>query len=177
MFCEHRRPAILRKQTSSTKRLRLSSPICFSSEEYVEDNKSVAPGHDQNLHYTVDENRLDPTKASFDLLPDLPLISILEKVPLVDLLPLRVLSRRINDIANTSVIKQRSTLHLMSYYDPNLNSNYLRVRFDLSRFFDIDLLSFDFFIGIDDNVYIKWISEQKNGEPWTKVREKQFSVF
>lgn len=162
MHPSRRRPAILQLQPISAKRLRLSG----------EDTRFESEGPRHNLHH--DDGHIQktdgesgsfvPSKPNYDRLPDLPLISILEKIPLVDLLPLRVLSQRFDNIASTMVIKKRSALNLVSYYDSNLSSTYARTRFDLSRFLDIDLHSPDFIIGIDETVYRKWIAENKGGE-------------
>ena len=116
-----------------------------------------------------DEIYINQTEPSYDHLPHLPLITLLEKLPLVDLLPLRAVCQRWDDFATNIVAKKRKHLYLSSYYRTEYEKatfkDNVRVRIDLSRFLEINLVSFDFIIGIDETLFIEW--QQDKG---TKVR-------
>src|SRR4051812_26512971 len=82
MLCKRPRSETPQRITrSSAKRVRLLE--CSTSVENFENQTSKTPHHDQQTLMT----------SKLELLPDLPLIAILEKVPLVDILPLRAVSR------------------------------------------------------------------------------------
>lgn len=155
-------PSILQRKVISAKKPRLEdTPFsAVSICHYCNHNQKAGDGR-----------HINQTKPSYDVLPHLPLISLLEKLPLVDLLPLRAVCQRWNHFATNIVVKKRTRLCLASYYSneyENATRN-IRIRIDLARFLDVDLTKFDFIIGICETIYLEWLEDSVTTEV-TKVK-------
>lgn len=167
MFSKRCYPHILRRGVTLAKKPRLEEATVSASiyREYSAEEENCG-----------EESPIDQIKSSYHLMPHLPLIALLEKLPLVDLLPLRAVCQRWDDLATNIVVKKRTHLCLTSYYNTVYEKatqyDNVRVRIDLSRFMNVDLTSFDFIIGIDETLYREWRNDKiisdniKIPEPW-----------
>ncbi len=155
MFSKRCYPHILRRGVTLAKKPRLEEATVSASiyREYSAEEENCG-----------EESPIDQIKSSYHLMPHLPLIALLEKLPLVDLLPLRAVCQRWDDLATNIVVKKRTHLCLTSYYNTVYEKatqyDNVRVRIDLSRFMNVDLTSFDFIIGIDETLYREWRNDK-----------------
>lgn len=106
------------------------------------------------------------SSPSLEHFPDLCLIAILERLPLLDLLAVNRTNTRWYNLVPI-VLRSKTSLHLASFYEYNYRSQIranIRERTDLLRFINLNPLSYDIILGLAEYLFRRWRSSKERRE-------------